>query len=264
MRSHLLSACAIAVALAVGPVSVAAVKNVAYPEVKVKVFDAYRADAAFEKMREAFAKATANKDASGLFALIGPTFVWTANGELVDRFDMGRDALHNFKVVFGFRALGKDTDGGVEDGPYWDALAAFAADATYYQSTDAGNLVCGPLAAEIADDETFDRARKKIETGDDAANWYFTISEVAVAKAPGDTGAPIARIGNIAVPVLDAYPSVAQDQPAPTVTHLQVLLPSGKTGWIPASAALPLDSDRLCYAKTPDGEWRIVAFDQAE
>ena len=51
---------------------------------------------------------------------------------------------------------------------------------------------------------------------------------------------------------------------APTPTHLQVLLPSGKTGWIPASVVRPMDSDRLCYAKTADGAWKIAAFDQSE
>ena len=48
------------------------------------------------------------------------------------------------------------------------------------------------------------------------------------------------------------------------MTHLQVLLPSGKTGWIPATAGLPLVTDRLCYAVTADGDWKIAAFDQAE
>ena len=28
--------------------------------------------------------------------------------------DLGRDSIHNFKVAFGFRGLGKDVDGGDE------------------------------------------------------------------------------------------------------------------------------------------------------
>jgi hypothetical protein len=41
-------------------------------------------------------------------------------------------------------------------------------------------------------------------------------------------------------------------------------MPSGKTGWIPASAAKPLNAEHLCYAKTISGEWKIVAYDQPE
>jgi hypothetical protein len=41
-------------------------------------------------------------------------------------------------------------------------------------------------------------------------------------------------------------------------------LPSGKGGWIPASAAIPLVTDRLCYAVTSDGSWKIAGFDQAQ
>jgi hypothetical protein len=78
-----------------------------------------------------------------------------------DELDLGRDGIHNFKVVFGFRALGKDKDGGVDNGPYWDALAAFAGDSTYYAATDTGNLICGPIAADVADDNIFGQASKR-------------------------------------------------------------------------------------------------------
>ena len=188
MRAHLLSAIAILAVATFNPPARADVKNAPYPEIKVKLSKGYKPDAAFEKMRAAFAGAATKKDTAGLLALIGPTFVWTLNGEVVDKFDMGRDAAHNFKVVFGFRQYGKDVDGGVEDGPFWDALASFAADATYYQATDAGNLICGPMVAEIVDTDVFEQARKKIETGDSGADWYFTLSDVAVAKGAGRRG----------------------------------------------------------------------------
>ena len=72
-------------------------------------------------------------------------FLWTIGGQPADQLDLGRDALHNFKVVFGFRALvGADADGGVSDGPYWETLAYFVGDANYYAASEAGNLICGP------------------------------------------------------------------------------------------------------------------------
>lgn len=261
MRAFLIPAIAAVLTAAVPTGLHADVKNVPYPEVKVKLGTRYQPDAAFEKMRTALVDATAKKDTTALLRLVGPTFVWTLNDELADKFDFGRDAVHNFKVVFGFRDYGKDVDGGVEDGPFWDALASFAADKIYYQATDDGNLICGPMAAEIVDDEKFEQAGKKIEAEDDGgADWYFTIGDVAVTKSPGDTGPPVARLGTVALPVLGTSAQSQDAQP----THLQVLLPSGKTGWIPASAARPFNSNRLCYAKTANGDWKVVLFSESE
>ena len=153
---HGLIAAALVVALA-GP-GAAAVKKTAYPEVKVTLDKPYKPDAAFEKMHAAFLDAVKRKDLQALTALVAPTFLWTVGDTPADDLDLGRDAVHNFKVAFGFRGLGKDVDGGVDNGPYWDVLTSFADDATYYAATDSGNLVCGPIAAEVADDRIFEQA----------------------------------------------------------------------------------------------------------
>jgi hypothetical protein len=264
MRACPITSIAAVAALVLAVPASAAVKKVAYPEVKVEVLEAFKPDAAFEAMRKALADAVAKKDAQALFALVAPTFVWTLQSGPTSEFDMGRDALHNFKVVFGFRPAGTDADGPVENGPFWDALAGFANDATFYQDTDAGNLVCGPITANLVDDKVYEQARKKIEVGEEAADWYFTLAPTAVAKAPGDTGPPVAKVGTVALPALSVAPPAQEGKPIVPVTHIEVLLPSGKTGWIPASAARPLDSERLCYAKTSGGAWKIAAYDQLE
>lgn len=238
------------------------IKKAAYPEIQVTLNEPYQPDGTFDKMRTAFAEAVAKKDVNSLTSLVAPMFIWTIDGQTADELDLGRDAIHNFKVVFGFRAAGSDTDGGVEDGPYWDALAAFASDPTYYRATDSGNLVCGPIAADIADQAMFEQADRKISTEDEPAEWYFTLTSTDVAKSPTETGPPIAKIGAIAVPILSSYPEPQEGQPPPQPTHLEILLPSGQSGWIPAAAARPLSTARLCYAKTPSGDWKIAALDQ--
>jgi hypothetical protein len=259
----ILSIAAVAAFVLALPAS-AAVKKVAYPEVKVEVAQAFKPDPAFDAMRKALADAVAKKDAQALFALVSPTFVWTLQGGPTDQFDMGRDALHNFKVVFGFRPQGADADGPVDNGPFWDALAGFASDGTFYQDEQAGNLVCGPIIATVADDKVFEAAGKKIESGNEAADWYFTLAPTNVAKAPGDTGPPVAKVGTVALPALSVVPPVQEGKPAVPATHIEVLLPTGKTGWIPASAARPLDTERLCYSKVAGGAWKISAYDQFE
>jgi len=85
-----------------------------------------------------------------------------------------------------------------------------------------------------------------------------------VTKAPGDSGPPIARLGKVAFPVISVYPPANDGSSAPAPTHYEVLLPSGTTGWIAAAVARPLANDRLCYAKTRDGRWTIVNFDQGQ
>jgi hypothetical protein len=209
--------------------------------------------AAFEKMHAAFLDAVKRKDLQALTALVAPTFLWTVGDTPADDLDLGRDSIHNFKVAFGFRGLGKDVDGGVDNGPYWDVLTSFADDATYYAATDSGNLVCGPIAAEVADDRIFEQAQKKIETANEPVEWYFTLSDTAVAKAPGDTGAPVAKVGIVALPLLSFYPPEKEGAPPPPPTHFEVLLPSGRTGWVPVAAVRPLAADHLCYARAATG-----------
>jgi hypothetical protein len=261
MHSLWLMVTSVAAVLALASASAAQappqVKNVPYPEVKVNVGDAYQQDAAFKRMRDAFVRATTRRDAGELMRLVGPTFLWTRNLMPTDSFDMGRDAVHNFKVAFGFRVVDSSVDGGVQGGAQWSALAAFAAESIFFEVAGVRNMVCGPMAAEILDDEVFERARQTIESSDGGADWHFIIGDVAVARAPGDVGAPIARLSGVAVPVLGTHPRGS----APT--HVQVLLSSGRPGWVPVSATRPLVSDRLCFGKTADGEWRIVAYDQA-
>src|SRR5215470_10508494 len=179
-----LSIAAIACALAV-PAG-AAIKKVPYPEVKVEVAEVFKPDAAFEAMRKKLSDAVGKKDAQALFDLVAPTFVWTFQGGSTDQFDMGRDALHNFKVVFGFRPQGADADGPVENGPFWEMLAGFSGDGTYYQDDQAYNLVCGPITANAVDENVMEKARSKLEVGEETVDWYFTVAPTSVAKAPND------------------------------------------------------------------------------
>jgi hypothetical protein len=241
----------------------AAIKKVPYPEVAVETAAPHQPEAAFLSFWKELSQAVTSRNASALFALVGPTFVWSAQGALTDAFDPGRDALHNFKVVFGFRQQGRDEDGGVPNGPYWDELAHYVGDPTFYRASDKTSLICGPLLAEATDAAVLEQAQNKIAIGDDFGTWYFTAGDTPVAKSPGETDAPIGRLGKVAFPVLSAHPP-AKDGSVPAATHYEVLLPSGATGWIAAGAARPLANDRLCYAKTRDDRWSITVFDQGQ
>ena len=140
--------------------ALAAIKKVPYPEVTVEVAAGATAGSRIWPFWKAFSDAVKSRNAAALFALVGPGFVWTSQATLTAEFDPGRDALHNFKVVFGFRQQGRDEDGGVENGPYWEELAQFAADPVFYSASDKTSLICGPLLAEVTDAAVFEQARK--------------------------------------------------------------------------------------------------------
>jgi hypothetical protein len=261
MRRLAVTAAAIVLLAGANAASADDVKQVPYPEVKVQVPEQYKPDAAFAKLQKSLSDAVAGKNAQALFGLVGPIFVWLQQDEIADEFDFGGDALQNFKVLFGFREAGKSVDGGVKDGPYWDDLTTFAANAKYQKVSD--TLVCGPMTAIVLDQDAFDRARQKI-AADDSTEWYFTLGDTAVTASPGG-GATVGEVGAVALPLLDEYPQAREGSAAaPAITHLKVLLPSGKSGWIPVSAALLLDPDRLCYAMTASGDWKIAEFNQSE
>lgn len=261
MTKVLLAAAAIAVALATPAF---AIKRAPYPEIKVEMAEAYKPDAAFEGMRKALLIAVAKKDKAALMNLVGPTFVWTFDDQIAQEFDFGRDAQHNFKVAFGFRAAGKDADGGVEDGPYWETLTDIAKAGSFYKDANTSNLVCGPNRAWVSDEALFEQARNKIATKDDTGEWYFVAGDTVVTSAPTVTGQQIATISKVAVPVVSYFPKASASQPDPIPTHIEVLLPSGKTGYLPIAQARPLFGASLCFAKTGDGSWKIASVNQVD
>jgi len=246
--------------LASGPAL--AVKKTPYPQVKIDLAEAFQPDEAFKAMRAAFAAAVASKNAQALFALVGSSFVWTVNGALSADFNPGGSATDNFKVVFGFRAPGASADGSVDNGPFWDDLNSFAADGAFYKDANVSNLVCGPMLAEASNEDIFEDAGKKGDSPDDPTIWYFTLAETTVTASPDQKAAPVGKVGTVALPLLSQYPAQEGNAPRPP-THLEVLLPSGKSGWIPVSAARPMVSNRLCYAKSSAGKWAIALFDEA-
>jgi hypothetical protein len=261
MNRHVVtSLAAVSFALGIGSTAAGATKRAPYPEVKVNVAESYDDDPEFAAMRKAFKDAVEKKDGDAVAALVGPTFVWKMGGDLHDYFDLGRDAVHNFKVVFGFRLPDKDTDGGVADGPFWDSLTTFANDPTSFRKGD--NLVCTPTMANVVDDKAFELADSKLATGDEPVDWYFTLGDTAVTNAPDDKGPPIGRLGAVLVPLLSIHPPVPEKGPVPPATHYEVLMPNGRAGWIPVDAARPFLSGYVCYAKTPTGQWKIGLFDQ--
>jgi hypothetical protein len=206
------------------------VKRVAYAAVKVDIAQAFAPDASFQRMQKTFLDAATKKDQKALLSLIGPNFVWTSEGGISEQLDLGRDTLHNFKVLFGFRPSGATADGLVEGGPFLDSLLQFAKEKLHYRTAEDANLVCGPISAEIVDDVALEQAKRKI-SGDDA-DWVFPVAEATLTRTPSET-AVVAKVKGVAVPVLNTFPAPVEGQEV-VPSHYEVLLTSGRAGWVSA------------------------------
>src|SRR5690606_5596560 len=157
---------------------------------------------------------------------------WKAGDATVDDFDPKRNAEHNFRVAFGFRPVGRDADGATDIGPQWELLQFFANDEVLTQEKGSP-LVCGSTTAKIADLGALDEAFNRSDEENDLSEWVYSLGELELTAEPG-AGATAAKVENLALPIVGLHPlpqpGAARD-PAPT--HFELMLPSGKTGWVP-------------------------------
>jgi hypothetical protein len=265
MRTASFASGVLAFGLLVSPAS--ALKKVPYAEVPVTALPAFPGDPALSEMRKQLSAAVAAKDLEAVVKFVSPDFDWKAGEATVDDFDAKRGAVHNFKVALGFRAVGRDADGATDIGPQWNLLAYFANDEVLTQEKGSP-LVCGSSIAKVADLGALDEAFSRIDEDDDLSEWVYSIKDLELTANPTG-GAAAAKVKNVALPIVGLHPAPPSgdakggDAKPAAPTHFELLLPSGKTGWVPVANVRPLFVDRLCFAKAGD-DWKIALYDQAE
>jgi hypothetical protein len=251
----------LAAAVLLAPSPAAAIKKTPYPEVRVEIPAAAKAEPALQAMRKQLANAISRRNAGLLYTLVGPTFFWNTNGEPSEQFDKDRDALHNFKVAFGFRRFGQGSDSDNPRDQLWEALDDITSGAALSPMEGNPGVLCGPLGAEPVDDAAMDRAIERIQSGDEDSEWVYSLAEITLTEKPGGGGA-VETVSKLAMPVFATEPPTRPLGNNPIPTHYQLLLPSGKTGWIDVEHVQPLTVDRLCYGKGSDGAWKVVGYEQ--
>jgi hypothetical protein len=135
----------------------------------------------------------------------------------------------------------------------WEALAAYAADATTMPDPQRRGVICAPAEPEF-DEKAADELANLTHT--DAADWAFPIRNGIEVRSGAKQDAPVVdKLGLHLVRVL------ADDSPANAVTaaFLKVVTPSGKVGYVPVEAVLPIGGEQLCYLKE-GGSWKIAGF----
>jgi len=259
VRSFTVGACLAIALLAAGPA--AAIKKTSYPEVRVELPALVRPEPALADMLKALTDAVEHRNADELFALLAPTFFWTENGEPSQQFDRSRDALHNFKVAFGFRRLGARSDSGDRREQLWETLEDIVGGPGLFPAESNRDILCGPATADPVSEAAMDSALMLLEHDNENSEWVYSLEPITLTERP-DGGRAVATVANIAMPIAATNPPTKPLGNNPLPTQYQLLLPSGKTGWVEVDAVQPLAVDKLCYGKGPDGAWKIVGYDQ--
>jgi hypothetical protein len=251
----------LAATITFAPAPAAAIKKAPYPEVRVEVPAEAKAEPALEAMRKQLANAVSRRNTGLLYALVGPTFFWNTNGEPSEQFDKARDALDNFKIAFGFRQFGHNSDSENSRDQLWEVIEDIVSGAALSPMEGNPGVLCGPHGAEPTDGNAMDQAIERIENEDEDTEWVYSLAEITLTEKPGGGGA-VETVSKLAMPIVATYPPSQALGNNPLPTHFQLLLSSGKAGWIDVKQVQPLAVDRLCYGKGSDGAWKIVGYEQ--
>ena len=199
-------------------------------------------DASFDAFRKHLGQIAEKKDRAALARLVAAHFFWIPEDK--DIADKRKSAIDNL-----VKALGLDG----ADGFGWEALAAYAAEATATPDPQRQGVFCAPAEPSF-DEKAADELANTTHT--DAADWAFPIRDgIEVRAAAKPDAAVVDKLGLYLVRVL------ADESPANAVmaTFLKVLTPSGKVGYVPFDAILPIGGEQLCYVREA-GAWKITGF----
>ena len=204
-------------------------------------------DPSFDAFRKQLGDIANRKDRAALARLVvGNGFFW--EGETGDKVNKRKSSLDNLAAAIGLND---------KEGSGWDILASAAAEPTLEPAGDRKNVMCAPASPKI-DETAFQNLIK--ETATDAEEWgYPTQTGLEMRAAPQPNAPIIEKLGMNLVRVLpdeNSGPPPAPNQPPPM---LRVVGPSGKVGFLPGDALLPVAFDQICYVKDASG-WKIAGY----
>jgi len=193
---------------------------------------------AFRKQIEGIAD---RKDRRALAPLVSQNFFWLAAGS--DKTNKRQPGIENLAKAIGLSA---------GDGSGWDALFGFVSEPTGSPHPDRKDTICSPGDPVFSENE-FEELIKA--TGTEEEDWGVPVQNgIEMRAAAQPSAAVVEKLGQHFVRVLEDNMAGNDKDPM-----LKVVSPSGKTGFVPADAIVPLGNDQICYAKE-GGNWKIVGF----
>ncbi len=199
-------------------------------------------DPTFAAFRKQLAEVAQKKDRAALARLVAASFFWIP--EDMDVVDKTKPAIDNFG-----KAIGLDRQGA----PGWDTLASFALERSGRPDTQRAGVICAP-AEPGYDESAADELANATHT--DASEWGYPVRDGVEVRAGREANA--AAVDKLGLHLVRILPD---NSPANAVfaTVIKVLTPSGKAGFVPVDAVLPLLSEQMCYVKEGGG-WKIAGF----
>ena len=198
-------------------------------------------DPSFEAFRKQLGAVANKKDRKALAGFVAQNFFWM--GEKGDKADKKKPGVENLAKAI--QLDGKGASG-------WEMLGEASADPTGMPFPDRKDTICAP-ADPTFNPQEFETLVKS--TGTDEGDWaYPTQPGLEVRSGPQPNAAVVEKLGLHFVRVMEDNAPSNQQSPM-----LQVVTPSGKTGFVPAEALSPLGNDQLCYSKEAGG-WKISGF----
>jgi hypothetical protein len=214
-----------------------------YKKVQVKLPQQV-ADPTFATFRQQLTGIAEKKDRAALTRILSQKFFWIPEGK--DVAEKNKSAIDNLSKAIGL-------DG--QDPPGWDLLAGYASEPTAEPINDPAypGVICAP-AEPTLDDKAFEELVMTTET--DPAEWGYPTKDGIEARAQPQANAPV--VEKLGLHLVRAYPD---DSPASAVNTdmIRIVTPSGKLGFIPTDALLPLASDQVCYVKEGSA-WKIAGI----
>jgi hypothetical protein len=197
-------------------------------------------DADLAAFRKELAAVAARKDRAALAKMVvDKDFFWMKEKDAANKKKSGID---NLSAALDLTA---------KDGAGWESLADLAADQTAAPLADRKGVVCGPAKPEFSRAEVEKLAQA---TKTEMSDWGYPASDGIEVRESAAANAPVVeKLGMTLIRVVqDKSPKASQD-------FVQVVAPSGKSGFVAANAIRPLAVDQLCYVK--DGSaWKIAGY----
>ncbi len=230
---------------AFAPQSASALQKTPYPEVKVEAPPPFRHDPALDAMRKSLAAVVQRKDAKALFALVSPDFTWTADGDPPSNsIRSGTPCIISRSPSVFVPSARKKTAAARRHSGFCSrtrSLIPRSRRRTITRTSPAARSRRTSTRTRATAPNKHRGRRRGVE-------WVYTLKEIALTEKPTG-GGTVAKVSNAALPVVSRYPAARPGETV-TVSFYEVLLPSGKTGWIDADGVDPVGIDRFATART--------------
>jgi hypothetical protein len=204
-------------------------------------------DASFMAFRAALAAAATARVYAGLAPLVlTQGFFW--DRDFGQAFDPRRPAVDNLALAI---ALEQGSGSG------WDALAAFAAEASAEPLESRPGVVCAP-ARPSYDGVAFSRLLDATYTS--GIDWAYPRADTTpVRPTPEPDAAAAGALGPDFVRLLGFEGPDSEPHPGRT-QWARIGTPDGKSGFVAPGSLRSLTAERLCYIKDLTGAWRIAGY----